>query len=661
MARFTHVPAFKVCSFNCRSVRNSMHDVVHLCNTHDFVLLQEHWLIAQDLPLLNSIHPDFLSYGLSAVDVSTDILVGRPYGGTAILYKKAIASSVQIVPSGESRITCIQVDTNFGILLLVNVYMPTNYGDSESLCSYVDCLAKLQALILETNATNVLIAGDFNCNQKSSFFSEFENFRKDNEMIASDMTRLGNINTYFSDDGTKVAWIDHVLASQSVDNCIKDVCVLADVISSDHRPLSFAVCGSVCSHKLDEVDETQCARRVLLWSRCDDLILSRYQLYLDNLLQNIPAPDASLLSGTSNFDYSKSCIDKLYSDITSCVQLAINACIPTRLCTTSEYNMIGWNEYVEEKHNIARAAFVDWLSAGKPKSGCYYDLMRVSRAKFKLAVRYCKNNIDQLKADACADAVLKNDSEKFWKSVYKINSIKATNNIVSVGGVTGSKQIADMWQKHFTQIYSNNDNSSYRAAFEEKMKSLQGNVNDVCISLHDVSIAFAQQKLNKACGPDGIHVEAYVFGCHRLYVNISLLFNLCVRYGYLPNDFMTTFISPLAKCASGDLTDVHNYRAISLSNTISKVLETVLLKYIECSDQSDDYQFGFKKKHSTALCTAVFKRTVKYYTERGSHVFCAFIDFNKAFDNVDYWLLFYKLCDVNNTLQGHFTVRLLVL
>ena len=56
------------------------------------------------------------------------------------------------------------------------------------------------------------------------------------------------------------------------------MCVLADVISSDHRPLSFAVCGSVCSQKLDEVDEIQCVRRVPLWSRCDDLILSRYQL-----------------------------------------------------------------------------------------------------------------------------------------------------------------------------------------------------------------------------------------------------------------------------------------------------------------------------------------------------------------------------------------------
>jgi len=31
-------------------------------------------------------------------------------------------------------------------------------------------------------------------------------------MIAFNVTRLGNINTYLSDDGTKVAWIDHVLA-----------------------------------------------------------------------------------------------------------------------------------------------------------------------------------------------------------------------------------------------------------------------------------------------------------------------------------------------------------------------------------------------------------------------------------------------------------------
>ena len=41
-----------------------------------------------------------------------------------------------------------------------------------------------------------------------------------------------------------------------------------------------------------------------------------------------------------------------------------------------------------------------------------------------------------------------------------------------------------------------------------------------------------------------------------------------------------------------------------------------------------------------------YKITI-HYTVRGSHVFCAFIDFSKAFDRVNYWRLFNKLLDDN--------------
>ena len=60
---------------------------------------------------------------------------------------------------------------------------------------------------------------------------------------------------------------------------------------------------------------------------------------------------------------------------------------------------------------------------------------------------------------------------------------------------------------------------------------------------------------------------------------------------------------------------------------------------------SDDYQFGFKSSHSTAICTSVFKQVVDYYTDRGSHVFACFVDFSKAFDRVNYWKLFSMLLD----------------
>ena len=73
----------------------------------------------------------------------------------------------------------------------------------------------------------------------------------------------------------------------------------------------------------------------------------------------------------------------------------------------------------------------------------------------------------------------------------------------------------------------------------------------------------------------------------------------------------------------------------------------------------DEYQFGFKKNHSTSICTHILKKTVDHYRKNGSHVFACFIDFNKAFDNVDFWLLFCKLIDNNPSDTCYIATRLL--
>ena len=76
------------------------------------------------------------------------------------------------------------------------------------------------------------------------------------------------------------------------------------------------------------------------------------------------------------------------------------------------------------------------------------------------------------------------------------------------------------------------------------------------ISLHDVTTAIMQQKKGTACGLVGIHMEAFLYVCHRLYVAMSMLFNLCLKCGYLPESFMHSTVSPIVKCSTGDLTDV---------------------------------------------------------------------------------------------------------
>jgi len=71
---------FNMRSYNCRSIKRSLPEVQQLCEKHDLVVLQEHWLLPDELPLLSGVHADFLANGTSAVDVSNTILVVRPYG-----------------------------------------------------------------------------------------------------------------------------------------------------------------------------------------------------------------------------------------------------------------------------------------------------------------------------------------------------------------------------------------------------------------------------------------------------------------------------------------------------------------------------------------------------------------------------------------------------
>ena len=148
--------ALRICTYNCRSVKKSLLEVIRLCNSHDFVCVQEHWLLHSDLDYLSHIHNDFFSTASSAVDVSSNILVGRPYGGTAILYRKSLRNSVSIIPTTNPCVTGLKLLTDMGPSMPLSVYMPTEYNDDESLEKYVDACAYLNAML------TVVMVGDFN-------------------------------------------------------------------------------------------------------------------------------------------------------------------------------------------------------------------------------------------------------------------------------------------------------------------------------------------------------------------------------------------------------------------------------------------------------------------------------------------------------------------
>lgn len=203
------------------------------------------------------------------------------------------------------------------------------------------------------------------------------------------------------------------------------------------------------------------------WHLCDDLVLQHYRDTVDHTLSNISL--ANMFQTARCSDVAKRMIDKAYDFIVDCIKQAILTCIPHRSSTNACYNIPGWNTYVRAKHDKARDAFLTWKYSGSPRQGDVYDDMRRARAQFKLALRYCREHIEQMKADACASSVFDKDARKFWKTVHKMSNGKATGLVSSVNNVSGEQNIADMWQRHFKNLYNAGADTKFCDIFQARV------------------------------------------------------------------------------------------------------------------------------------------------------------------------------------------------
>ena len=634
----------RIVSYNCRSVKNSVDEIRQLCNKSDFVLLQEHWLLPNDLGYLNNIHHDFIAYGSSAVDMESNVLIGRPYGGTAILLRRKFSACVKLVVNSNKRITPVVLKVVIGEImshiLLASVYMPV-YDPSDNLDSeFEDVCGSLNAIITDCNVSAFVLCGDFNYKFDSTREKIIDSYLSVFPSVSADKYYLDPSNfTFVSDCHGTVSWVDHVIVNQALTSSLSNFSVLYDYIASDHKPVSFNLIASVSA--VEESKNHDEAVVVIDWKAASQVNLNNYASCVNNLLnkQKIALPSLCCTKNCSNINH-RTDIDLYLQQIRACINEAASRCIPMRRCKRSDFCVSGWNELVADKHAVAREAFLEWVLIGRPRVGWEYEMMKRTRAQFKLALRICRQNEDQLRCDALAQDYLHN-SDDFWKKVKLSTNGRMTKHSNVVGNATDDISITQVWKDFYANLYSHHENNDI---VNEVAKHSTDIDNDYNINVADVLCSINSLKCGKACGPDGIAAEAIKFGGNLLVIHLTLLFGMFVSHCYIPQDLSMTTIVPMLKNKAGDHTDVNNYRAIALANCICKLLESVILNcFLRCDEQEDMYQFGFKRGHSTVDGCFVLKSTIDYYRKRGSHVFISLLDLSKAFDCVNHNLLFERL------------------
>ena len=105
-------------------------------------------------------------------------------------------------------------------------------------------------------------------------------------------------------------------------------------------------------------------------------------------------------------------------------------------------------------------------------------------------------------------------------------------------------------------------------------------------------------------------------------VHIVLMFYYhCISHGYTPTVLLKSTIVSIPKDNKASLSNSDNCRGISVFNSINKLFDHVILYLYKDQFQSSDMQFGYKKGHSTTLCTLVYKEVISHYVNNNTSVY----------------------------------------
>lgn len=168
-------------------------------------------------------------------------------------------------------------------------------------------------------------------------------------------------------------------------------------------------------------------------------------------------------------------------------------------------------------------------------------------------------------------------------------------------------------------------------------------VNITKFSPDEVESQIDKLKPRSSVGPD--NVPPYIVKAIKslLAIPLAYIFNLAVESGTYPRRWKQSRVVPILK--SGDKALVNNYRPIAILSTLGKVFEGILHNkiYKQIEPYLSNSQHAFRKGRSVNTNLLTLVEYISQEMDAGNQVDVIYLDFRKAFDQVDNDILLEKL------------------
>ena len=661
-ASFTQTKPVIVSSFNLHGFSASSKYLSDCIASYGGVwMIQEHWLSEHQLQQLQQLNVQFVARSGMENAVSSGIYRGRPFGGVSICWSSDLNRIITPITNYKhKRVVSVEMKQDVNNILFICVYMPffdTRKRD-QCMTEAIDVISMIEVLIDEHPNHHIIIGGDLNTEMKNcSPFDPLWNAL----MSKHSFTHCNNVSsgpnyTYRHDSLNQTKMNDHFLVSTQLVHQISNMTILDDGDNnSDHLPLLMHLNIHTENMYHPEQETNENAPRLMHWDKMSDEHKSNYAqaVELSLLRQQVTNPVFSCDKGCVCND--KACHDLIqyeYDKIVSSLKEASKLLPTVKRGVQKDW----WTANLSQLRDQAKSIQSVWIAEGRPRHGATYaERLRV-RANYKYELRRAKCAPKQAAWNRLHADMSNHDTQSFWKRWRSIYGNKSSSSSPVVNGTSSNEGIANAFQCAFEKNSKpNNPNkvADLDNRFHDKYNEFVTNHAQKCdcknhrISLEDTFEAIMSLKNGKSADDDGVSAEHLKIGPLILFIKLSSIFNAMLSHGFVPRQFRFGTIIPLIKDKNGDAGDVNNYRGITISPIVSKVFERILKSLFNNVLSSSSYQFGFKSGSSTSHALFCLSKTIDYYIDHGSKVYCSFLDASKAFDRLIHSGLYIKLIDRN--------------
>ena len=219
-----------------------------------------------------------------------------------------------------------------------------------------------------------------------------------------------------------------------------------------------------------------------------------------------------------------------------------------------------------------------------------------------------------------------------WKNSNGSTRFGIENNDGTV--VSEQKEILKVWEDYIATLYDK-ENRPQEIIIEEE-KDVNEDDKGPSILRSEVEKAIKDLGRGKATGDDNIPAEILKVLGNEGIKKLTELINNIYKTGIWPNDFLDVTMIALKK--KPDARKCADHRTISLISHVGKVIARIINRRLENKIEAilGEDQFGFRKGKGTRDAIGMIRAITERVQDTKEKICVAFIDWQKAFDRVNW-------------------------